>query len=29
MISDDKDVLKILFKGELITGVLNFRNFFL
>jgi hypothetical protein len=28
MIPDDKDLLKILFKGELITGALNFRIFF-
>jgi len=27
-IPDDRDLLKILFKGELITGALNFRFFF-
>jgi len=27
MIPDDKDLLKILFKRELITGALNFRIF--
>jgi hypothetical protein len=27
MIADDKDLLKTLFKGELIRGALNFRFF--